>query len=146
MDQVLLFFGVILYTIVFLWIGFRAALLRWNHRENSEKLDNYEILNKQLVEVNEKQVESINTNNANIKKTNDWYLLQLQSISTYIKEQHGDSKLQEHLGIMIGNPKIEFKEEIDYNINEILEKITKLGISSLTKDELDFLKDNEDNK
>jgi len=156
MIEILMFFGVILFTIFLLWLGMRIGYVRWNVAENHDKLLNYDDLNNQLSKINTQQVQSINTNNETInkandtinqlngtvKKTQDWYVQQLRSLSIYMKDKHKDKYLENQLNIMIGDLSLPFKKDIKYNINDLLEKIASNGIDSLTKDEIEFLKNN----
>jgi len=156
MIEILMFFGVIIFTIFILWVGMRIGYVRWNVAENRDKLLNYDDLNNQLSKINAQQVQSINTNNETInkandtinqlngavKKTQDWYIQQLRSLSIYMKDKHKDKYLENQLNIMIGDLSLPFKKDIKYNINDLLEKISSNGIDSLTKDEIEFLKNN----
>jgi len=148
MEQVLMFFASVVFVMFFIWVGFKLALLRWNYKENSQKLENFEILNKQLMDVNAQQVASIEANNATIKKNTDWYITQLRSIATYISEKHNDPFLTKTINSMLGDTTQTFKEEKKYEIDKILDKISIRGISALTEEELAFLKkhNNKDEK
>ena len=149
MENLYMYMVVIIYSIFMIYVGFKVALLRWNYKENSQKLENYETLNNQLTETNQKYVELVEKINASGKHNKEWYISQLRNLSYYLKEKHSDDFLDRQLYDIFNNPE---EQEIDipgqkkqHDINNILDKISKSGIESLTEEELKFLNNNNNN-
>jgi len=138
---ILEYLGVILFVIIFIIIGYIIAINRWNVKDNLEKIEAYQELNNQLTSLNNQYALSNKSNNEIIKQNKEWYIVQLGSISTYIKDKYDDVFLEKQLNAMLGNPQKLFEYSTqELKIDDILEKIHTHGIDSLTKEELEFLK------
>lgn len=146
-EYLYLYLVVIVYTIFIMYVGFKLALLRWNQKENQQKLENYDIINIQLSDTNKKYIDLIEKLNHVSKSSKEWYISQLKNVSYYLKEKHNDRFLEIQLVDVFNKVDDEIKipgKKKEYDMNIILDKITKNGIDSLTKDEFDFLNNKGD--
>ena len=146
-EYLYLYLVVIVYTIFIMYVGFKLALLRWNQKENQQKLENYDIINIQLSDTNKKYIDLIEKLNHVSKSSKEWYISQLKNVSYYLKEKHNDRFLEVQLVDIFNKVDDEIKipgKKKEYDMNIILDKITKNGIDSLTKDEFDFLNNKGD--
>lgn len=146
MEYIYLYLSIIVYTIFILYVGFKVALLRWNHKENQQKIENYENINTELTSANKSYIEILEKVSNTSKSNKDWYIGQLRNISYYLKEKYSDDFLEVQLYDIFNNSEKEIiieSEKKEYDINIILEKISKNGIESLTEEEINFLKNNK---
>jgi len=142
---IFLFFGIILYTFLILYIGFKIAEIRWNHKEKDEKLRAYETLNNELSEVNKKISDEVKKGNENLKQLEKWYIEQLSQVAIYIKREYNDSFLENLLITVTKNTSLTvFNTKKELDLNKILDKINAQGFNSLTKDEIEFLRNNNE--
>lgn len=143
MIVVIEFFGIIILSVILMYIGYSISLRFWDVKNIIIKLKNFSEINTQLTEVNKQQVNSININNEIIHKNKEWYLTQLKTITLYIKDRYGDTHLENQLNVMYVDHSIEFNKQEKLDLDKILDKINETGINSLTIDELEFLRNNE---
>lgn len=145
MENLYMYMAAMVYSIFLIYVGFKVALLRWNHKENAQKLENYETINNEITKANQKYIEMLEKVNETGKVNKNWYITQVKNISYYLKEKYDDTKLEEELFDVFNNPEtkeIDIDDKKTYNINILLDKISKSGIDSLTEEELKFLNNN----
>ena len=141
---IFLFFGIILYTFLIMYIGFKVAEIRWNHKEKDQKLKSYETINKELSNVNLRLNEEVKKGNENLKHLEKWYVEQLSQVAMYIKKEYNDSFLENLLITVTRNTSLAvFTEKKELDLDKILDKINQNGFDSLTQDEIEFLKKNK---
>ena len=68
MIVVIEFFGIIILSVILMYIGYSISLRFWDVKNIIIKLKNFSEINTQLTEVNKQQVNSININNEIIHK------------------------------------------------------------------------------
>lgn len=132
-----LIFGSIVLLYIGFSIGYNIFMHIWHPKKMSEDLEKYLTLNKELSD-GIKKLNDIAT------KKDSWYLEQLKNVSFYLKHKHNDNYLIELLNSQGVNFEFVEEKETNFNIDEILDKISNNGIGSLTDDELNFLRRNNE--
>jgi len=135
---------VLFFIVLFIIIGYKLAMMRWSVKELVKTSNENFKLAEQLTKVNNEQLSHITNINNTIIKNKEWYIVQLRTIATYIKDKYNDNIIYNQIGAILGSnlEETEFKQkkDINYNIDEILDKINMFGFDSLTIDEINFLK------
>ena len=103
--------------------------------ENDNKILETRI--KELEDNNKDLVESVKKLDETIKSNNNWYIQNINALGQYLKDKHNDNYVFDQLKNIHGIDPIEKKE---YNVDELLDKLSIGGWNSLTKDEIDYLK------
>jgi hypothetical protein len=133
MNTVFIIFGVLIFTYFAISVGYKLAMIRWQPKEMSDKLENYIEVNRELVD-SIKKIDDINV------QKDTWYINQLNNLGHYMKEKHDDNYVFDQLKLngyqLPENDKKPQKLELD----TILDKASKYGFDSLTEDELNYLK------
>ena len=137
-------FGIILLSLMFIGLGYIYSYYKWDvHELIKKEKEHYKTID-ELRKINDEQNNQIINGNLTLKKNRDWYILQLRTIGNYINEKYSDQLINNQINVMLGSDleQAEFikEEKHDYDIDELLDKIDKYGIESLTIDELNFLK------
>ena len=133
MITLLTVLGCIVFTIFCINIGYRIALSRFNPKDLLERLEKISAINSNLEEGIKKLDE---TGKANTQ----WYFSQLQYLGQYLKDKHNDNYVFDRMGNIEGFITPEPKE---YNLDDILDKISKEGFESLSDDERNYLKNQQ---
>jgi hypothetical protein len=151
-NTLIIIFSAISYTIVAIYLGYKIAILIWQPKEllktGQDLLSEIDEMSKQHNEL-EKQYKDIVHVANEIEKTSlykdTWYVQQLQTLAQYLKDKHKDNYVYDQMKHVeaFKQPIIEPEKE-NYDVDSLLEKITKNGLNSLTKEEVEYLK-NPDN-
>ena len=109
--------------------GYKQAIKTWKPEEMLNTIQKINEQNKELLKQN--------TDFALIENNNRiWYLNQLKMIGNYLKEKHNDNYIFDNFEQL--NDKT--VKNITYDIDVILDKMSKYGFDSLTDDEKEYLK------
>lgn len=129
---ILTIFGGIVFAIFCIIIGYKLAILRWSPKLMLEKLEKFDEINKDMAE-GIKRLDDANKSNT------QFFLSQIHSLGYYMKEKHNDSYVFDNMKNMKGfEHLIEPKE---YTVDGLLDKASESGWDSLTDEEKNFLKD-----
>lgn len=131
----LIILGYIAFTIFAIFAGYKLAMIVWRPNLLQEK-----------IEISRKLIEEYKTNTSLLKdsaeQNTQWYIAQLNTVGLYLKEKHKDNYIFDQLnvfGIGADFNKKQNKIEEFTKIDDILDKISKLGWNSLTDNERKIL-------
>jgi len=136
MMTILTILGCILFTFIVLNAGYKMAMYGFKPEETNKilKTQNETII--ELRKINDELVDTLKKMDETNKANTQWYYSQLQYLGQYLKDKHDDNYVFDRMGQLL-NQEIEKKKE--YDLDDILDKISKDGFESLTDDEKDYL-------
>ena len=133
---ILTILGCILFTFIILNAGYKLAIDKFKPKETSELLDKQNDTITELKKMNDELVDGIKKLDETGKANTQWYFTQLQTLGQYLKDKHDDNYVFDRMGSLLNKDDVDKKE---YNLDDILDKISKEGFESLSDDEKDYL-------
>ncbi len=130
--------------IFFIILGYILANIIHQPKKLKKIIDNLEndnkILSKQNQELEKLWYQSNELSkklDETIKSNTNWYITNINTLGQYLKDKHNDNYVFDQLKNIPGIGDVEKKE---YNLDILLDKLSVGGWSSLTKDEIDYLR------
>jgi hypothetical protein len=143
MITVLEICGLILISIILIIIGYKIAIIAWRPENLLDSLKSANETNEIVNKTNAELIESVKKRDETIASNTNWYLTNINALGQYLKDKHNDNYVFDQLKNI---PGIEPKIKKEYDIDALLDKISTDGWTSLTEDEIKYLKDKRENK
>jgi len=124
--------GSIVFTIFCFFSGYKIAMIRWNPKQTTDKLDKLNKINLELSN-------SVRILDETIKLKDNWYMQQLNNIAEYMDKKHDDDYVYQKLKQIPGYKKPITIETEKLKVDDILDKVSKFGWDSLTSAEREYL-------
>lgn len=136
--------------IFFVIFGYIMATIIHQPKRLKKNIDNLETDNKSLKKeikdlenLNKDLVDGVKKLDETIKVNTNWYLQNINALGQYLKDKHNDNYVFDQLKNIQG---IEPQDKKEYNVDDLLDKLSLGGWNALTKDEIDYLKNQRDTK
>ena len=132
--------------IFFVIFGYIMTTIIHQPKKLKKNIDNLETDNKSLKK-EIKDLENLNKDLVDdIKELDEIikvYLQNINALGQYLKDKYNDNYVFDQLKGVQG---IEPQDKKEYNIDDLLDKLSLDGWNALTKDEIDYLKNQRDTK
>ncbi|NPV13131.1 MAG: hypothetical protein HPY57_15295 [Ignavibacteria bacterium] len=140
----LLILLIILCSIFLVFVGYRLAISIHDPKRLKQNIDDLKSDNKTLSKeikdlenINKDLIEGVKKLDETVKSNTNWYLQNINALGQYLKDKYNDNYVFDQLKNIQGIKPVEKKE---YNIDDLLDKLSVGGWNSLTKDEIDYLR------
>jgi hypothetical protein len=133
---ILTILGCILFTFIVLNTGYKLAMDKFKPKETAELITKQNETIEELRKINDELVDGVKKLDETQKANTQWYFTQIQTLGQYLKDKHDDNYVFDRMGSLL-NQGLEHKKE--YNLDDILDKISNEGFESLSDDEKDYL-------
>ena len=134
---ILTILGCILFTFIVLNTGYKLAMDKFKPKETTELILKQNDTITELRNMNDELTDGVKKLDETSKTNTQWYFSQLQALGQYLKDKHDDNYVFDRMGSLLNKDN---EDSIEYNLDDILDKVSKEGFESLSDDEKDYIK------